>query len=73
MGVMMGLRDQLESTLGNADREIAHAFEIVVDLDGDGDEAEIGGHRLLKREQAMAFSSTSISMLLMRASVVITC
>ena len=38
--------------LGDIDREIAHPFEIAVDLDGCGEEPQVARHRLMQREQS---------------------
>src|SRR5579884_2702725 len=43
---------QVERSFGNADRQVSHSFEIVIDFDGGRNEAQIGGHRLFKSQQA---------------------
>ena len=40
--------------LGDVDREVADAFEIGVDLDRREDRPQVGGHRLVQREQPEA-------------------
>ena len=40
--------------LGDVDREVADAFEIGVDLHRRDDRAQVGGHRLVERQQREA-------------------
>jgi len=40
--------------LGDVHREVADALEVGVDLDRREDAAQVGGHRLAKRQQAEA-------------------
>ena len=40
--------------LGDVDGEVAHALEVGVDLHGGDDRAQVGGHRLVERQQREA-------------------
>ena len=40
--------------LGDVDRQVADALEVGVDLDGRDDRAQVGGHRLVQRQQREA-------------------
>ena len=43
---------EIERAFGNLDCEVAHALEVVIDLDGRSEEPQVAGHGLLQGEQA---------------------
>ena len=51
IGLMTGLFHQRQRALGDVDRQIAHALQVGVDLEGGDDQAQIGRHGLLQRQQ----------------------
>ena len=51
MGVMMGPSIKRQRTLGDADRQVPHAFEVGVDLEGRNNQPQVGRHGLLKGKQ----------------------
>ena len=51
-GFTTGSSHQGQGPLRDVDRQVAHALQVVVDLDGGGDEAQIPRHGLVQRQQA---------------------
>ena len=49
-----GWRDVAPRRLGDVDRQVADALEVGVDLDRRDDRAQVGGHRLVQRQQREA-------------------
>src|SRR5271157_4749359 len=50
-GLDQGLVHQGKCTLDDVDRQISHPLEVVVDLNGGGEKAQVGGHGLLESQQ----------------------
>src|SRR5208282_5591593 len=53
-GLQGGHLVQGQGPFADIDRQVAHAFQVRVDLHGTGDEAHVPGHGLVQGQQAVA-------------------